>query len=88
MRAADAVRALATEKHVKPGQIALAWLLHKGADIVPIPGTKRRSFLEENVGAAEIKLSGDEMRRLEEALSPGQVSGSRYTPQMMALIDR
>ncbi|HWY14968.1 MAG TPA: aldo/keto reductase [Rhizomicrobium sp.] len=88
MHAADAARALATEKHVKPGQIALAWLLHKGADIVPIPGTKRRSFLEENVGAAEIKLSGDEMRRLEAALSPGQVSGPRYTPQMMALIDR
>jgi aryl-alcohol dehydrogenase-like predicted oxidoreductase len=88
MRAADAVRALATEKHVKPGQIALAWLLHKGSDIVPIPGTKRRSFLEENVGGAEIKLSGDEMRRLEAALRPGQVSGPRYTPQMMALIDR
>lgn len=88
MRAADAVRALAAEKHARPGQIALAWLLHKGNEIVPIPGTKRRSFLEENVSAAEIKLSGEEMKRLESALGQEQVSGPRYTPQMMALIDR
>ena len=88
MRAADAVRWVAAEKGAKPGQIALAWLLHKGKDIVPIPGTKRRSFLEENVSAADIKLSGEEMKRLESALSREQVSGPRYTPQMMALIDR
>jgi aryl-alcohol dehydrogenase-like predicted oxidoreductase len=88
MRAADMVREIAAEKHAKPGQIALAWLLHKGSDIVPIPGTKRRSFLEENVTAAAITLSQGDMARLESALSPDAVSGPRYTPQMMAMIDR
>ncbi|HEX4080754.1 MAG TPA: aldo/keto reductase [Rhizomicrobium sp.] len=88
MRAADAVREVAAGKGAKPGQIALAWLLHKGHDIVPIPGTKRRSYLEENVAAAEIQLSEDEMARLEAALRPEAVSGPRYTPQMMAMIDR
>jgi aryl-alcohol dehydrogenase-like predicted oxidoreductase len=87
-RAAEEVRRVAAEKGAKPGQIALAWLLHKGNDIVPIPGTKRRSFLEDNVSAAEIKLSGEEIKRLESALGQKQVSGPRYTPQMMALIDR
>jgi aryl-alcohol dehydrogenase-like predicted oxidoreductase len=86
MRGANVVRALASEKGSKPGQIALAWLLHKGRDIVPIPGTKRRSFLEENVGAAEIHLDDRDMARLDSALA--QVSGPRYSPQMMALIDR
>ncbi|MGH6877295.1 MAG: aldo/keto reductase [Rhizomicrobium sp.] len=88
MRAADAVREIAAEKRVKPGQIALAWLLRKGNDIVPIPGTKRRSFLEENVAAAEIRLTAHDIERLESALRPEAVSGPRYTPQMMAMIDR
>jgi aryl-alcohol dehydrogenase-like predicted oxidoreductase len=88
MRAADAVGALATEKSVKPGQIALAWLLHKGDDIVPIPGTKRRSYLEENVAAADIILSKDEMGRLEQALRPEAISGPRYSERQMALVDR
>jgi aryl-alcohol dehydrogenase-like predicted oxidoreductase len=88
MRAADAVRELAAEKHAKPGQIALAWLLHKGGDIVPIPGTKRRSYLEENVAAADIRLREGDILRMESALRPDAVSGSRYTPQMMSMIDR
>ena len=88
MRAANEVRRVAGEKGAKPGQIALAWLLHKGKDVVPIPGTKRRSFLEENVEATGIRLSGAEMVRLEAALGAAQVSGPRYGPQMMALIDR
>jgi aryl-alcohol dehydrogenase-like predicted oxidoreductase len=88
MRAAVVVREVAAGKGAKPGQIALAWLLHKGEDIVPIPGTKRRLYLEENVAAAEIRLSEDEMARLESALRPESVSGLRYTPQMMAMIDR
>jgi aryl-alcohol dehydrogenase-like predicted oxidoreductase len=70
MRAASSVRDLAARKGLKPGQVALAWLLHKGDDIVPIPGTKRRRYLEENVAAAAVKLSADEMRALDAALAP------------------
>jgi aryl-alcohol dehydrogenase-like predicted oxidoreductase len=88
MRAADAVRALAVEKGVKPGQVALAWLLHKGDDIVPIPGTKRRTYLEENVAAADLTLSVEEMGRLEDALRPETVSGPRYNERQMAMVDR
>lgn len=88
MRAADAVRDVARDKRSTPGQIALAWLLNKGGDVVPIPGTKRRMYLEENVAAADIVLSAAEMTRLDAALSPETVSGPRYTPQMMAMIDR
>jgi aryl-alcohol dehydrogenase-like predicted oxidoreductase len=88
MRAAAAVRDLAAAKGATPGQIALAWLLHKGDDIVPIPGTKRRTYLEENLGAAVLSLSAAEMAALDSALSPGKVAGPRYPEHMMALIDR
>ena len=88
MRAASAVRDLAKQKGVTPGQIALAWLLHKGPDIVPIPGTTRRTHLEDNVGAADVSLSGEEMSRLNAALSPENVAGPRYTDKQMATVDR
>jgi aryl-alcohol dehydrogenase-like predicted oxidoreductase len=88
MRAASAVNELAAQKGATPGQIALAWLLHKGDDLVPIPGTKRRRYLEENVGAAAIELSQAEMARLEAALSPEKVAGPRYNQQLMATVDR
>jgi aryl-alcohol dehydrogenase-like predicted oxidoreductase len=88
MRAASAVRELAARKDVTPGQIALAWLLHKGPDVVPIPGTKRRRYLEENVGAADVTLSGDEMAELDAALPPEKVAGPRYDEQRMAQVDR
>jgi aryl-alcohol dehydrogenase-like predicted oxidoreductase len=88
MRAAAAVRELATRKGATPAQIALAWILRKGESIVPIPGTKRRRYLEENVGAAAISLSQAEMRTLEDALAPEKVAGPRYTTQRMATIDR
>jgi aryl-alcohol dehydrogenase-like predicted oxidoreductase len=88
VRAASAVRDLAAAKAVAPGQIALAWLLHKGPDIVPIPGTKRRTYLEENVGAADVSLGTDEMAALEDALAPEKVSGPRYNPRQMATVDR
>jgi aryl-alcohol dehydrogenase-like predicted oxidoreductase len=88
MRAASAVRALAETKRVAPSQLALAWLLHKGDDIVPIPGTKRRRYLEENVGAADVSLSADEMHTLETALSSERVSGPRYNERNQAMIDR
>jgi aryl-alcohol dehydrogenase-like predicted oxidoreductase len=73
---------------VAPGQIALAWLLHKGPDIVPIPGTKRRRYLEENVGATQISLGAEEMATLDLALAPDKVSGPRYSQKQMAQVDR
>jgi aryl-alcohol dehydrogenase-like predicted oxidoreductase len=88
MRAASVVRALAERKGAKPGQIALAWLLQKGDDIVPIPGTKRRTYLEENVAAAAIGLTRDEVASLDAALAPQNISGPRYAPAQQATIDR
>jgi len=73
---------------VTPGQIALAWLLHKGPDIVPIPGTKRRKYLEENVAAAEVRLTASEMAALDAALAPEKISGPRYNEKQMAQVDR
>ncbi len=86
--AARVVADIATGKGVKPGQIALAWLLHRGDGIVPIPGTKRRAYLEENVAAAEIRLDAAEVRKLDDALAAGTVSGNRYPDWVMATIDR
>ncbi|HEU4996759.1 MAG TPA: aldo/keto reductase [Gemmatimonadaceae bacterium] len=88
MRAASAVRELATRRKATPGQIALAWLLHKGKDIVPIPGTKHQRYLEENVGAASVSLSAAEMSALDAALAPDKVSGPRYSAERMAQVDR
>jgi aryl-alcohol dehydrogenase-like predicted oxidoreductase len=88
VRAAAAVRDLASRKAVTPGQMALAWLLHKGPDVVPIPGTKRRRYLEENVGAANVRLSADDMAQLDAALAPGTVAGPRYNEKMMSTVDR
>jgi len=88
VRAASAVRELAARKSATPGQIALAWLLHKGPDIVPIPGTKRRRYLEENVAAADIRLTPNEMATLDAALAPENVAGPRYGEKQMAQVDR
>ena len=88
VRAASAVRELADQRRVAPGQIALAWLMHRGTDIVPIPGTKRRSYLEENVASADVSLSPEEMAALDAALAPGKVSGPRYNARAMAQVDR
>jgi aryl-alcohol dehydrogenase-like predicted oxidoreductase len=88
MRAASAVHTVAKRKGVTPGQIALAWLLQKGHDIAPIPGTKRRAYLEENVAAAEVVLTRDELAALDAALAPQNVSGQRYAPAQLATIDR
>ena len=88
VRAAEAVRDLAARKRATPGQIALAWLLHKGPDIVPIPGTKRRRYLEENVAAAAIALDSNEMAALDAALAPEKIAGPRYSAPQMAMIDR
>lgn len=88
VRAASAVRDIAKRKHATPGQIALAWLLHKGPDVVPIPGTKRRRYLEENVGAADVALTTGEMGILDATLSPDKVAGPRYNEKQMAMVDR
>src|SRR5438270_646963 len=66
MRAAEQVKELAKNRRATPAQIALAWLLHQGEDVVPIPGTKRRTYLEENVGSADVSLSGEEMNLLDD----------------------
>jgi aryl-alcohol dehydrogenase-like predicted oxidoreductase len=86
--AAQTVRDIAKAKQAKPGQIALAWLLHKGPSIVPIPGTKRRSYLEENIAAAAISLNAADMKALDDALAPDRVSGPRYNERMMSMVDR
>jgi aryl-alcohol dehydrogenase-like predicted oxidoreductase len=78
LRLVDAVRALAEEKGVTPGQLALAWVLAQGEDVVPIPGTKRRSYLEENVGAAGVQLTAEDLTRLGEIAPPGVAEGGRY----------
>ena len=88
MRAASAVREIAKRKGATAGQIALAWLLNKGPDIVPIPGTKRRKYLEENVGAAEVSLDVKEMAALDATLSPEKVAGLRYNEKQMSMVDR
>jgi aryl-alcohol dehydrogenase-like predicted oxidoreductase len=88
MRAAASVREVAKRHGATAGQIALAWLLQKGDDVVPIPGTKRRTYLEENVAAADITLSAEELRQLDEALAPEQIAGPRYNERAMRWIDR
>jgi aryl-alcohol dehydrogenase-like predicted oxidoreductase len=69
---------IAAGKGVTAAQLALAWVLHRGLDVVPIPGTKRRRYLEENVAAAALELSDDELERLDHALPPGATAGQRY----------
>ncbi len=88
LRATACIREIAQVHHRTPAQAALAWLLHQGPDIVPIPGTKRRHYLEENVAAANLSLSPSELGNLDRALAPGVVSGPRYRPELMQSIDR
>jgi aryl-alcohol dehydrogenase-like predicted oxidoreductase len=88
VRAATVVREIADAKQAKPAQVALAWLLQKGDDIVPIPGTKRRQYLEENIAAASLQLSSADMAQLDRALSHEFVAGPRYNERMMSLVDR
>ena len=84
----DRVRAIADRKKVKAGQLALAWVLAKGEDLVPIPGTKRRKYLEENAAAADIQLTSAEVKELEAAFPESQIAGDRYAPVHMQNIDR
>ena len=88
MGAAKVVAEVARELGATPAQVALAWVLARGSDMVPIPGTKRRSYLEENLAAATLRLDPTVMARLDAALSPEAIAGPRYNEQMMAYIDR
>jgi aryl-alcohol dehydrogenase-like predicted oxidoreductase len=88
MRAVEIVREIARQKNATLAQIAIAWVLHKGNDIVPIPGTKRRTYLEENVRASEIYLTPGEMQRLDAALAPEKIAGPRYNAQNMSYVNR
>jgi aryl-alcohol dehydrogenase-like predicted oxidoreductase len=87
MALADAVRQLSAEKSITPGQLTLAWLLHQGPDVVPIPGTKRRTYLEENVGAASVPFSPAELARIDGILAKHPVAGERYGGADRARID-
>ncbi len=84
----QALGRIAARKRSTPAQLSLAWLLGKGNDIVPIPGTKRRTYLEENVAAASITVSPDEMMELDTLFAPDAVAGERYPADMMRLVDR
>lgn len=88
MKLADAVKKLAADKHCTPSQVALAWVLSRGDDIVPIPGTKHVKYLEENVKALEINLSADEIDYLEKTFPRGITAGERYHPQGMLAINK
>ena len=79
LRLVETLRGLATEKDCTPGQLALAWLLRQGPDIIPIPGARRIKHLEENVGAAALRLTTGEMERIGAALPAGAAAGERYT---------
>lgn len=79
---------LAEARGVKPSQVALAWVLAQGQDIVPIPGTKRRTYLEENLASIEIELSAEELRQLDQAWPQGIASGERYPETSMRTVDR
>ncbi len=88
MRAAALVERIAERRGLRPGQVALAWLLQKGEDVVPIPGTKRRSYLEENVATGAVALTAEEVAQLDGALTRDAVAGQRYNERMMALVER
>jgi len=82
------VEAMAREKGCSAAQLALAWVLAQGEDIVPIPGTKHVRYLDENIGALEVKLSDEDLRRLDEILPPGAAAGQRYHERGMETVNR
>ena len=81
------VEEMAREKKCTPAQLALAWVLAEGKDVVPIPGTKRRKYLEDNVGAVNVKLSADDLRRIEAVFPRDAAAGTRYPEHMMTLVN-
>ena len=88
LKLAAAVKNLASEKGITPAQLALAWVLAQGQDVVPIPGTKRVRYLEDNMGAINVHLTAAELKNIAARLAEFEIVGERYTPQMMALVQR
>ena len=88
LKLAEAVKEIANEKGISPAQLALAWVLAQGQDMVPIPGTKRVRYLEENMGALHVRLGDAELKKIAARLEQIEIVGERYTPQMMALVQR
>jgi aryl-alcohol dehydrogenase-like predicted oxidoreductase len=88
LRLVERVKQIANEKAATPSQLALAWVLAQGKDVVPIPGTKKRRYLEENARGADIKLTPEELRRIADAAPKGSTAGDRYPAQAMAALDR
>ena len=84
----DRIGAVAADKGCTPAQLALAWVLAQGDDIVPIPGTKRRRYLEDNLGAPDVTLTDADLARIDDVLPPGAASGTRYPAATMASVDR
>jgi aryl-alcohol dehydrogenase-like predicted oxidoreductase len=84
----DHITLLAKEKECTPAQLALAWVLARGDDIVAIPGTKRRRYLEENVGALNVRFTADEITKIDQVLPPGVTAGTRYASAAMRLVGR
>jgi aryl-alcohol dehydrogenase-like predicted oxidoreductase len=82
------IEQIAAEKGCTPAQLALAWVLAQGDDIVPIPGTKRRKYLEENVAALDVELTPEDLRRIDEVAPKGAVAGTRYPEAGMAVVNR
>jgi aryl-alcohol dehydrogenase-like predicted oxidoreductase len=82
------VQQIAAEKGCTPSQLALAWVLAQGDDVVPIPGTKKRKYLEDNVGGMNVPLSVDDLKRIEEAFPSGAAAGERYPESMMQLVNQ
>lgn len=87
MKLVDRVKEMAEAKGATPGQVALAWLLHQGSDIVPIPGTKRVAYVEENTKATGIVFSAEELNRLNEIARVGSTAGDRYAQERMSWLD-
>ncbi len=81
------MEAIAADLGCSPGQLALAWLLAQGDFVAPIPGTKRRKYLEDNAGAVRVKLGAAELTRIEAVMPPGAAAGERYSPLGMGLTD-
>ncbi|HZF37292.1 MAG TPA: aldo/keto reductase [Blastocatellia bacterium] len=88
LRLADDVKALAAKKGILPSQLALAWMMAQGDDIVPIPGTKRRKYLEENAGAVDVTFSIEELALINALFPPDTAVGARYPESMMKLVNR
>jgi aryl-alcohol dehydrogenase-like predicted oxidoreductase len=87
LKRVERVREIAGEVGCAPAQLALAWLLHQGDDVAPIPGTKRVKYLEENVAAADVELSDDQLAALDEAVPVGATAGDRYAEAGMATVE-